>query len=72
MQEQSKAFAARLQTGCKARDRSCEIKLAWRLAYSRYPSPAESKLALNFLTNGGNLQEMCLAILNRNELIYVQ
>jgi hypothetical protein len=72
MQEQSKAFAVRLQTACKAQNRPCQVKLAWRLAFSRYPTSAESKLTSNFLTNGGNLQEMCLAVLNRNEFIYVQ
>jgi hypothetical protein len=71
MQEQSQAFASRLEAACKHRGRSCEVKLAWRLAYSRYPSSAESKLAIRFLKSGGSFQEMCLAILNRNEFVYV-
>jgi hypothetical protein len=71
MQDQSKAFASWLEAACKHRRKSCEVKLAWRLAFSRYPSPAESKLAFRFLANGGSLREMCLAILNRNEFVYV-
>ena len=71
MQEQSQAFASRLEIACKHRNKSCEVKQAWRLAYSRYPSASESKLALRFLKSGGSLQEMCLAILNRNEFVYV-
>jgi hypothetical protein len=71
MQEQSNNFASRLETACKHHSKTCDVKLAWRLAFSRYPSPKESKLALQFLKNGGNLQEMCLAILNRNEFVYV-
>ena len=71
MQEQSEDFASRLESSCKHRSKTCDVKLAWRLAFSRYPSPAESKLASQFLKNGGSLQEMCLAILNRNEFVYV-
>jgi hypothetical protein len=71
MQDQSRAFASRLDTACKHRSKSCDVNLAWRLAYSRYPSSAEAKLAVKFLNSGGSLQEMCLAILNRNEFVYV-
>jgi hypothetical protein len=71
MAEQSKLFAERLQTLCKRNGNSCRINNAWQLAFSRKPTPAELKLSREFLANGGSFQEMCLAILNRNEFVYV-
>ena len=71
MQEQSEAFAHRLATECK-NNRSCEVKTAWSLALSRAPSPAEQKLTKGFFAKGGSLADMCLALFNRNEFVYVQ
>jgi hypothetical protein len=71
MQEQSQAFAARLAKDCGKPNRACEVKTAWRLALARPPSPAEQKLTKKFLAGGGSLAEMCLALLNRNEFVYV-
>jgi hypothetical protein len=70
MQEQSQAFANRLQRECKGA-RSCEIGTAWKLALARPPKPAETQLAQAFLAKGGSLTDMCLALLNRNEFVYV-
>jgi hypothetical protein len=47
------------------------VKTAWKLALARPPSPAEQKLTKKFLAGGGSLAEMCLALLNRNEFVYV-
>ena len=71
MQEQSNAFAARIQTACHSKNRSCEIDQAWDFAFSRKPTAAEIKLSKDFLAKGGSIPEMCLAILNRNEFVYV-
>lgn len=71
MQEQSSAFAARLVKECKKDSRACEIKTAWKLALARTPTPAERTLAGKFFAGGGNLADMCLALLNRNEFVYV-
>jgi hypothetical protein len=71
MHEQSSVFASRLRTVCAARGPSCEIDSAWQLAFARKPTTAELKLSKDFLLKGGTLQEMCLAILNRNEFVYV-
>lgn len=71
MQEQSKAFADRLQTACAQRGNSCVIDTAWRLALSRPPRPAEQQLAAKFLAGGGSVAEMSLALFNRNEFVYV-
>jgi hypothetical protein len=70
MQEQSNAFAERLQSECKSGNRTCAIDHAWRLALSRPPRPEEMKLARKFLSKG-SLADMCLALLNRNEFVYV-
>jgi Protein of unknown function (DUF1549)/Protein of unknown function (DUF1553) len=71
MHEQSEAFARRLGGKCKSSGSACQIRAAWRLALSRAPKPAEERLAREFLSKGGNIPDMCLAILNRNEFVYV-
>ena len=71
MQEQSQAFADRLQKECTKDGQACEVNAAWKLALSRGPSAAEQKLAKQFFGKGGNLVDMCLALLNRNEFVYV-
>jgi hypothetical protein len=71
MQEQSNAFAKRLASECKSGKSDCTVDRAWRLTLSRAPQPKELVLARRFLANGGSLAEMCLALLNRNEFVYV-
>ncbi|MFN7999016.1 MAG: DUF1549 and DUF1553 domain-containing protein [Bryobacteraceae bacterium] len=71
MQEQAAAFAGRLEQECKKGDRRCEVNQAWRLTLSRAPNQAEQKLAKKFFSDGGSLSDMCLALLNRNEFVYV-
>jgi hypothetical protein len=71
MKEQSQAFADRLHKECKKDNRACEVNVAWKLALARTPSAAEQKLTKQFFAKGGNLVDMCLALLNRNEFVYV-
>jgi hypothetical protein len=71
MQEQSRGFADRLQRECKGGSRVCEVNLAWRLAVGRASRESEKRLAKDFLASGGTLEDMCLALLNRNEFVYV-
>jgi hypothetical protein len=71
MAEQSKKFASRLEREC-GKDRGCAVRRAYVLALSRQPRPAEIQLARGFLTGGGLLADFCLAMLNRNEFVYVQ
>jgi hypothetical protein len=71
MQEQSQAFADRLLKECKKDNHACEVNAAWRLALGRQPSKVEQKLSQKFFAQGGNLVDMCLALLNRNEFVYV-
>jgi hypothetical protein len=70
MQEQSQAFALRLQRECKG-TRNCEVRTAWKLGLARPPNLSETKLAKGFFAKGGSLTDMCLALLNRNEFVYV-
>jgi hypothetical protein len=70
MQEQSSLFAERLKREC-AGEQGCEVKRAYKLALGRQPRPAEVSLARNFFGNSGSLQQFCLAMLNRNEFVYI-
>ncbi len=65
----AKAFAARLASGCA--DQSCRVKTAYQLALARAPRPAEAALAQKFFAEGGKLEEFCLALMNRNEFVYL-
>ena len=72
IEEQSKAMAGRLASECRSGGRGCLIDRAWRVTLSRSPNPEELKLAQKFLsTGGGTAAEMCLALFNRNEFVYV-
>jgi hypothetical protein len=71
MREQSTAFAQRLDRECTKGGVACRIRQAWLLTLSREPSIQEQKLARQFLTGGGTLPDFCLALLNRNEFVYV-
>jgi hypothetical protein len=70
MQEQAQFFANRLTGDCKSSQSSCVVDKAWHLTLSRPPRPAEQVLAKKFLAKG-SLADMCLALLNRNEFVYV-
>lgn len=62
MQEQAKAFAARFNGS---------IDTAYQLALGRAPSAAEQQQAQEFLAKGGTAEEFALALLNRNEFLYL-
>jgi hypothetical protein len=70
MQEQSGHFAARLERECKGK-RDCEINRAYLLTLARPPAHTEVKMATKFLGKGGVLADFCLAMLNRNEFVYL-
>ncbi len=71
MQQQSRLFSKRVESECKHDRRACEIREAWRIGLDREPEKKERALAKKFLASGGSVDEMCLAILNRNEFVYV-
>lgn len=62
MQEQAKAFATRFNGS---------IDTAYQLALGRAPSAAEQQQAQEFLAKGGTAEEFALALLNRNEFLYL-
>lgn len=70
MREQSELFASRLEKECGT-GRSCQVARAHQLALARPPKPAELAMARAFFSGGGSLQQFCLAMLNRNEFVYL-
>jgi len=70
MRGESNRFAARLERECE-REHGCELRRAYKLALARTPRPTEMKMGREFLAGGGNLADLCLAMMNRNEFVYV-
>ncbi|MBL8295825.1 MAG: DUF1553 domain-containing protein, partial [Bryobacterales bacterium] len=70
MEQQSKTFATRVATDCGG-DAGCRIERAYRLALARAPRANEVAMAKDFLAQGGLVEDFCLALLNRNEFVYV-
>ena len=70
--DSSRAFADRVARESGA-DPSARIDRAYRLALGRSPDAAERRLAEGFLAEGGetSLVDLCLALLNVNEFVYV-
>jgi hypothetical protein len=70
MHEQSDAFAARLRRECGG-DVNFQLRRAYRVALTRSPKPAEMRLGRDFFAKGGQLADFCLALMNRNEFVYI-
>ena len=70
MVAQSTAFARRLERECGA-DTDCRLRRAYKLTLARMPKPSETAMAKQFLKKGGELKDFCLALLNRNEFVYI-
>jgi hypothetical protein len=75
VREQSAAFARRLLRECGERPEAI-VPRAWQLAFGRPPSVAESGQALAFLRDRSSpleaaLSDLCLALFNANEFIYI-
>jgi hypothetical protein len=69
--EQSAAFARRLRREC-GDDLEKLVSRAWLLAFGRPATPAESGRALAFLgKREAGLVELCIALFNTNEFVYV-
>lgn len=69
LQEQSKAFGRRIQQACKNSD--CAVRQAYSLALSRLPSAKETQLAREFFRKGGTIEDFALALVNRNDFVYL-
>jgi hypothetical protein len=71
IQDASKIFAERLAGSCGQDDAVCQVETAWDLALARPPEAKERALAVEFLQDPATrLADFCLALLNRNELVY--
>ena len=70
MQQQSAQFASRVERECGG-TADCELRRAYKLALARAPRPVELKMGRQFLQSGGKLPDFCLALLNRNEFVYI-
>jgi hypothetical protein len=75
--EQATAFARRLLEECGDSSEK-QVARAWLLAFGRPATPSESERALAFLRNRcvsapreAALAELCLALFNANEFVYV-
>jgi hypothetical protein len=67
--DQSAAFARRLLKECGDKPETV-VPRAWQLAFGRPPSAKESERALSFLQKAA-LADLCLALFNANEFVYV-
>ena len=70
MQQQSALLASRLERECKGSP-GCDLRLAYKLALARKPRPAEIAMGKQFFGSGGRLADFCLALMNRNEFVYI-
>jgi hypothetical protein len=70
MRAQSIAMARRLERECGG-DRAFQVRRAYKVALARGPRPKEEAMAREFLESGGKLENFCLALLNRNEFVYI-
>jgi len=70
MREQSRKFSARVKTACGGKQ-ACKVEQSYRIALARKPTPVEVRLAQQFFKSGGVPEDFALALLNRNEFVYV-
>jgi hypothetical protein len=69
--EQAAAFARRLQKECGDKPEA-EVPRAWQLAFGRPPTAKEIERAVSFLRQRTDaLADLCLALFNANEFVYV-
>ncbi|MCC6367259.1 MAG: DUF1549 domain-containing protein [Bryobacterales bacterium] len=69
--QQSERFAERLRRECGADNRNCQVRRAYKLALARAPKPVEVRMAREFFSQHGPLEDFALALLNRNEFVYI-
>ena len=70
MRGAARMLAARLDGECGG-DALCRVKRAYLLALAREPEPVEMDEARAFVAAGGAWEDFALAMLNRNEFVYV-
>ena len=70
MRGAGRQLAARLEKECGG-DAACRVKRAYALALARQPEAQEVEEARAFVAGGGAWEDFALAMLNRNEFVYV-
>ena len=70
MADQARRFSARLEGECGG-DQGCRVRRGYRITLGRFPTAAEATLAAEFFGRQGKWDEFCLALLNRNEFVYI-
>ena len=68
--EAARAVADRAEAKPGA-SRDEKVELAYRLTLGRRPDEAERGLAREFLDSGAPLADLCLALINANEFLYI-
>ncbi len=58
-------------TGSAAAIADFQLRRAFKLALARAPKPVEMQMGREFFSTGGELADFCLALMNRNEFVYV-
>ena len=69
MQERAKRLAALVSKAAQSDD--ARITLVFRLTLGRDPARVEQKQFLQFVGESGSLSDVCLALLNVNEFVYL-
>ena len=70
MRVQSRGFAERLRGLCGGR-LGCAVERAYRVALGRQVTAVEARMAREFFKSGGVVEDFALALLNRNEFVYI-
>ncbi|MBN8730350.1 MAG: DUF1549 domain-containing protein [Acidobacteria bacterium] len=70
MRGAGRQLAARLEKECGG-DAACRVRRAYVLALAREPEAAELEEARAFVGGGGAWEDFALAMVNRNEFVYV-
>jgi len=69
--QQSQRLAERLGRECGVDNRDCQMRRAYKLALARMPDAGEARMAREFFASGGLLEDFALALVNRNEFVYI-
>ena len=70
MAAQAKQFSQRMAGECGA-DQGCRVRRAYKITLGRAPTAVETRMAADFFAKKGSWDEFALALLNRNEFVYI-
>lgn len=70
MAAQAKQFSRRMAGECGV-DQGCRVRRAYKVTLGRAPTAMETRIAGEFFAKQGSWDEFALALLNRNEFVYI-